>query len=99
MRTTIGRLHWAWAIGFLILGLAIGWWQPGATSAVPAAIEGRALDVRHVVRGPRTPPSDFVIIAIDDKSLDQLQRFPVPRGIIAAAIDKLTDLGAKVVAV
>ncbi|HWA47950.1 MAG TPA: adenylate/guanylate cyclase domain-containing protein [Dongiaceae bacterium] len=83
----------------MILGLAIGWWQPGATSAIPSALEGRFLDVRHVVRGPKPPPSDFVIIAIDDKSMDRLERYPLPRGIIAAAIDKLTDLGAKVVAV
>ena len=99
MRTTIGRLHWAWAIGCLIIGLAIGWWHPGATSAVPAAIEGRFLDIRHVMRGPQSPPPDFAIIAIDDRTLGRLQRFPVPRGIIAATIDKLTDLGAKVVAV
>ncbi len=99
MRTTIGRLHWAWAIGCLILGLMIGWWQPGATSAIPTAIEGRFLDVRHVVRGPKAPPPDFAIIAGDDKSLDRLAQNQIPRGIIAATVEKLTDLGAKVVAV
>lgn len=99
MRTTIGRLHWAWAVGCLILGLAIGLWQPGGTSTIAAAIEGRFLDVRHVVRGPKAPPPEFVIVAIDDKSMDRLGQYPVPRGIIAAAIDRLTDLGAKVVAV
>jgi adenylate cyclase len=99
MRTTIGRLHWVWAIGCLILGLAIGWWQPGGTSTIATAIEGRFLDVRHAVRGPKAPPSEFVIIAIDEKSMDRLGQYPVPRGIIAAAIDKLTDLDAKVVAV
>jgi len=99
MHTTIGRLHWAWAVGCLILGLAIGWWHPGATSAVPAALEGRLLDVRHVLRGPIAPPPEFAIVAIDDRTLGRLQRFPVPRGIIAAIIDRLTDSGAKVVAV
>ncbi len=36
--------------------------------ALTAALEGRLLDLRHVVRGPVAPPSEFAIVAIDDKS-------------------------------
>ncbi|MGH6894476.1 MAG: CHASE2 domain-containing protein [Dongiaceae bacterium] len=99
MRTTIGRLPWPWAILCLIGGLAIGWWHPGETSAVTAALEGRLLDLRHVLRGPVAPPEEFAIVAIDDRTLGRLQRFPVPRAVIADSVNRLTDAGAKVLAI
>jgi EAL domain-containing protein (putative c-di-GMP-specific phosphodiesterase class I)/CHASE2 domain-containing sensor protein len=38
---------------------------------------------------------DTVIVAIDDKSLEEVGRFPWPRSTQAALTDKLTDSGAK----
>jgi adenylate cyclase len=99
LRTRIGKLPGYWAILALIVGLAIGWWQPGGHGRLTSALEGRLLDLRHLVRGPVAPPDDFAIVAIDDKTLGRLQRFPVPRTAIAACIDRLTDAGAKVLAV
>ena len=99
MRTTIGKLPWYWVFLCLTAGIAIGWWHPGEGPALTAALEGRLLDLRHVLRGPVTPPDEIVIVAIDDKSVEALERFPVPRGAIAAAIDRLTDAGAKVLAI
>lgn len=99
MRTSIGKLRPLWAIAALALGLLIGWWHPTGQYAVTASLEGRLLDLRHMARGPVAPPPDFAIVAIDDKTLSRLQRFPVPRAAIAASIDRLTDAGAKVVAV
>ena len=99
MRTTIGKLPWYWVFLCLTAGITIGWWHPGEGPALTAALEGRLLDLRHVLRGPVTPPDEIVIVAIDDKSVEALQRFPVPRGAIAAAIDRLTDAGAKVLAI
>jgi len=99
LRTTIGKLPWYWAIPCLIAGIAIGWWYPGQTSAVTAALEGRLLDLRHLLRGPVKPPDEFVIVALDDKTLGRLQRFPVPRAVIADGINRLTDAGAKVLAI
>lgn len=99
MRTTIGTLSWTWAILCLVLGVAIGIWRPGEQHAVTAAIEGRLLDLRHLVRGPVQPSGDFAIIAIDDKTLGRLKRFPPSRAAIAATIERLSDAGAKVVAV
>lgn len=98
MRTTIGTLPWYWVILCLIAGIAIGWWYPGERTALTAALEGRLLDLRHVVRGPIAPPDNVAIIAIDDRSVAQLERFPVPRAALATAVDRLTDAGAKVVA-
>lgn len=99
MRKTIGKLPWYWVLLCLIAGIAIGWWHPGERSALTAALEGRLLDLRHVVRGPIKAPDEIAIVAIDDKSVTALQRFPVPRGALAAAIDRLTEAGAKVLAI
>ena len=99
MRKTLGKLPWYWAILCLVAGLAIAWWQPGQVEGLTAAFEGQLLDLRHVVRGPAAPPAEFAIVAIDDKTLDRLTRFPVPRSAIAASIDRLTSAGVKVVAV
>ena len=99
MRKTLGKLPWYWAILCLVAGLAIAWWQPGQAEGLTAALEGRLLDLRHVVRGPAAAPAEFAIVAIDDKTLDRLTRFPVPRSAIAASIDRLTSAGAKAIAV
>ncbi len=99
MRTDIGKLRPLWAVAALGAGLLIGCWQPSAQYAVTASLEGGLLDLRHLVRGPISPPPDFAIVAVDDKTLDRLNRFPLPRGAIASAIDRLTDAGAAVVAV
>lgn len=99
MRTTLGKLPWYWVVLCLIAGIAIGWWQPGRTSAVTAGLEGRLLDLRHLLRGPIEPPDVFAVVAIDDKTQRTLQRFPVPRAVVADTINRLTDAGAKVLAI
>ena len=99
MRKTLGKLPWYWVFLCLIVGIAIGWWHPGERSSLTAALEGRLLDLRHVVRGPIKAPSEFVDRRVDDKSVLAVQRFPVPRGALAAAVDRLTEAGAKVVAI
>jgi adenylate cyclase len=99
LRKTLGKLPWYWVFLCLIAGIAIGWWHPGENSALTAALEGRLLDLRHVLRGAIKAPDEIVIVAIDDKSADRLQRLPVPRASIAAAVDRLTDAGAKVLAI
>jgi adenylate cyclase len=97
LRTTIGKLPWYSAVLCLIAGIAIGWWHPGERTALTAAFEGRLLDLRHVLRGPVEAPDEFVIVAIDDKTLGA--RSSLPRGALAAAVDWLTEAGAKVVAI
>jgi adenylate cyclase len=99
LRATIGKLPWPWAILCVIAGIAIGWWQPGESGRLTSALEGRLLDLRHVIRGPVAPPDDFAIVAIDDKTLGRLKRFPVPRAALAACIDRLTDAGVKVLGI
>ncbi|MFQ5737445.1 MAG: CHASE2 domain-containing protein [Acidobacteriota bacterium] len=52
-----------------------------------------------VLRGPLDPPSDLVIIAIDENSLDQLAQlgldWPWPRGIYGELIKALDKAGAR----
>ncbi len=46
----------------------------------------------------KPPARDIVIVAVDEKSLDELGRWPWPRGIHAQLIDILTEAGAKAIA-
>ena len=97
MRKTLGKLPWYWVFLCLIAGIAVGWWHPGENSALTAALEGRLLDLRHVLRGPIKAPDEFAIIAIDDKTLGP--RTSLPRGELAAGVERLTEAGATVVAI
>ena len=60
-------------------------------------MELKALDLRMVSRGVIPPGGETVIVAIDEKSLSELGRWPWPRTIIAKLVDTLKDYGAKVV--
>ena len=77
-------------------------------------IEGQAQSFLLALRGPVMPPEDIIILAIDEESLAQgefylaepekypylepLQTWPWQRSAYAEVITKLTDAGAKVVA-
>ena len=101
--------HWfmgLWAgIGAIAIATQIPWIQ---------RIEGQAQSFLLALRGPIAPPEDIIILAIDEESLAQgefylaepekypylepLQTWPWQRSAYAEAITKLTDAGAKVVA-
>jgi adenylate cyclase len=61
-------------------------------------IEAASLDWRFRLRGPLPAPERVMIVAIDDRSIAGLGRWPPPREAIAAAIDRLASAGASVVA-
>ena len=61
-------------------------------------IELKSLDVRFLTRGPE-PPGPFAVLAtIDEKSLDEIGKWPWPRAKIGALIDRLSEEGARVIA-
>ncbi|MBM4083871.1 MAG: CHASE2 domain-containing protein [Planctomycetes bacterium] len=62
------------------------------------AVELKTLDLRLQVRGKRDPGQEVVIVAIDEKSIQRLGRWPWPRRHIAEFVDRMTEFGAKVVA-
>jgi adenylate cyclase len=61
-------------------------------------MELKSLDVRFLSRGSMAPGPFAVLAAIDEKSLDEVGKWPWPRAKIATLIDRLSAEGARVVA-
>lgn len=61
-------------------------------------IELRTLDLRFGLRGTRPPDDRIVIVGIDEKTVQSIGAFPLPRSVYAALLTKLKQDGAKVVA-
>jgi adenylate cyclase len=73
-------------------------------SCTPFALgleEKAGLDWLFTLRGPRTPPSDVVVVAVDKLSADMLGLSNVPakwpRAYHAQLVDRLTEAGAAVI--
>jgi len=61
-------------------------------------IELKSLDQRFKIRGPITPDSRVVIVAVDDNSLSEVGRWPWSRDKIAGIVDNiLNKYGAKAI--
>jgi adenylate cyclase len=61
-------------------------------------MELKSLDVRFLTRGEE-PAGPFTVLAtIDEQSLDEIGKWPWPRRKIAALVDRLSDEGARVIA-
>ncbi len=56
-----------------------------------------ASDMRFIARGMRKPGNEVVIAAIDEKSIDQLGRWPWPYTVQADLVNRLTSYGARVI--
>src|SRR5258708_6320361 len=59
-------------------------------------IENKSIDFRFGVRGPRTPEAPVYIVAVDDKSLEEVGRWPWPRTRGERLSQKLKKVGVKV---
>src|SRR6185369_13526418 len=69
-----------------------------ATSVFLQDIEQRSLDFRFALRGSREVDPRIVIVGIDEKTLEQVGAFPLPRNEYAQLVRKLKQDGARVVA-
>lgn len=58
-------------------------------------IEDTTLDWRSRLRGAIPAPKDVAIVAIDERTLAEIGRWPLPRSVIATAVDRLRELGAR----
>jgi adenylate cyclase len=61
-------------------------------------IEQRTLDTRFVLRGKRSPDPRIVIVGMDEKTLQRIGSFPLPRGNYALMVRQLKKSGASVIA-
>lgn len=60
-------------------------------------MELKALDLRFRLRGEIKPGPEVVIVAIDEKSLDQIGRWPWPRAVMSRIVEKLSHDGPRVI--
>ena len=61
-------------------------------------IEQRSLDLRFALRGSRAADPRIVIVAIDEKTLQQIGAYPLPRSQYAQLVRDLKQDGARVIA-
>jgi adenylate cyclase len=61
-------------------------------------IELRTLDLRFALRGTRTHDDRIVIVGIDERTLQKLGSFPLPRNSYARLVESLSAAGARVIA-
>src|SRR5580658_5968956 len=61
-------------------------------------IEQRSLDLRFALRGKRVADPRIVIVGIDEKTLQEVGSFPLPRSSYATLVRNLKQDGAQVIA-
>src|SRR4029077_11158679 len=61
-------------------------------------VEVRTLDLRFALRGTRPHDDRIVIVGIDERTLQKLGSFPLPRKSYARLVQSLADAGARVIA-
>jgi adenylate cyclase len=76
-----------------IVGLACLFTPPGFVKL----IELKLLDWHASLRGPLAPPPSITVVAIDEKSLEKIGRWPWPRTTTAELLVRLTEGGARLI--
>jgi adenylate cyclase len=78
----------------LLVGL-YGW---GRDRAPFSTLEGETLDWRFALRGPIAPGGEVALVTIDEAGLQALGGWPLPRQVLAEAVEQLAKAGARVIA-
>lgn len=60
-------------------------------------IEARSLDARFNLRGTRPHDENIVIVGLDEKTLQQVGAFPIPRNAYGKMVDQLSKDGARLI--
>jgi adenylate cyclase len=82
----------------LALYLAPRWRPVKDAFASTTVLESKSVDARFAIRGKKTPPSDLVVVGIDDATFQDLhQRWPFRRSYHARVINRLHKDGAKLI--
>ncbi len=90
LRGTLASRWWRAAVAAMFTALVVSGYVIGRDAPLASVIEGQALAWRFLARGPAPAPTNVAIIAIDDRTIAALKRWPLPRRVLAAAIEKLT---------
>ncbi len=67
----------------------------GSRQDILSGIETKLLDIRFLLRGPQKPTGKVGILGIDEKSLQRLGRWPLPRKLYEQALINLKKHGVK----
>ena len=89
-------------LGLLLVVVAIG--STGVSILAYATnllgkLEGDTITARFAIRGPERPPTNIVIVKIDDKSFQDLNGYPFPRRDYARLIRRIAPLHPLAIAV
>lgn len=84
-----------WLIGITLIGIVIGayWFQPPFLHRLELLFQ----NAHFLWRGPIVAGSEVVIAAVDEKSLDELGRWPWPRTTVSRLVEKLVEHDVKVI--
>jgi adenylate cyclase len=102
-RASLRQIDFALSVLVTLAGLAL--FASSGFSENPKAgfvflkdIEQSSLDLRFEIRGQRPHDGNIVIVGIDERTLQRIGSFPLPRKNYALLIDKLSEGGARVIA-
>jgi adenylate cyclase len=99
-RVRAARLPWRYALLSLLASLLVALAYLGLRDTpVIGAIEGQTLNWRFQLRGSEKPPSEAIILAIDERTVAKLGQPPVRRQKLAEAIEKLTAARAAAIGI
>jgi CHASE2 domain-containing sensor protein/predicted Ser/Thr protein kinase len=85
-------------LGLLLVGvLAVAIGLVARGTGVLGLLERNSLDARFSLRGDQGPPSDVVVVGIDNNSLGQLPRYPFSRRLHARVLQNLHRAGARLI--
>lgn len=85
-------------IGGLTALLLVGLYGWGRDHAPFASWEGETLDWRFPLRGALVPSGEVVVVAVNEASIQALGGWPLPRQVLAQAVERLAEAGARVIA-
>lgn len=72
--------------------------ERGNLSSVLQSAHKKSIDYRMQARGPIQPRENLALLAMDEKTLSTIGQWPLPRDLIAEAVQRAIKHGAKVVA-
>ncbi|MFZ5586687.1 MAG: CHASE2 domain-containing protein [Thermodesulfobacteriota bacterium] len=93
---------WRWTLTLIGVGITLAWaalaaLQPPLVHDLLESLDNQLVDLRLQLRGAQQPATPVVIAALDEKSLDEIGRWPWPRPVVAQLLEALGRSGAGVI--